>query len=449
MPSRASDAIFPRDFKRCYPIAVRGEGVYLYDETGKQYLDACAGAAVVSIGHGVQEIVTAMAGQAAQLAYAHSSQFHTRPALELAEHLRTKFPGGEDIRVFFTSGGSEATETAIKIARQYWLGRNQPQRQRMIARWHGYHGATMGALGLSGNRRRREAYQSLLAPVDHIVPCFCYRCALGKTYPSCAIACADDLERAVLAGGADTAAGFILEPVVGATSGAAPPDGYMQRIREICDRYGILLIADEVMTGGGRTGKYFAMEHWGVVPDIILLGKGLTSGYAPLGAALVREHVWKTIAHGGGSLEHGFTYQCHPPSVAAGLAVQQHIDAHGLVERARERGEYLAQRLEPLKSMPGVGDVRGKGLLQVIEFVSDPAGKTPFPQEANVAERVFEALRDQGILVYPGKGTADGFAGDHILIAPPFIIEERQIDFLVERIEAVVSEIARVPACSS
>jgi adenosylmethionine-8-amino-7-oxononanoate aminotransferase len=440
----ASGAIFPRDFKRSYPIAARGEGVYLYDETGKQYLDACAGAAVVSIGHGVQEIVDAMASQASQVAYAHSSQFHTRAAIELAGHLRTKFPGAEDIRVFFTSGGSEATETAIKIARQYWLSRSEPQRDRMIARWHGYHGATMGALGLSGNRRRREAYRSLLAPVDHIVPCFCYRCPLGKTYPSCAVACADDLERAILANGAGTVAAFILEPVVGATSGAAPPDGYLQRIREICDQYGILLIADEVMTGGGRTGKYFAVEHWGVVPDIILLGKGLTSGYAPLGAALVTERVWKTIARGGGSLEHGFTYQCHPPSVAAGLAVQRFIDAHGLVERSRERGVYLTERLETLKSLPGIGDVRGKGLLQVIEFVSDPVAKTPFPQEAGVADRVFEALRDQGVLVYPGKGTADGFAGDHILIAPPFIIEERQIDLLSERIEAVAREIARV-----
>src|SRR5260370_4986833 len=245
----ASGAVFPRDFRRSYPIAVRGEGVYLYGEAGKQYVDACAGAAVVSIGHGVQEIVDAMARQASQLAYAHSSQFHTRAALELAEHLRGKFPGGEDIRVFFTSGGSEATEPAIKIARQYWLSRNEPQRERMGARWHGYHGATMGALGLSGNRRRREAYRSLLAPVDHIVPCFCYRCALGKSYPSCAVACADDLERAILAGGADTVAAFILEPVVGATSGAAPPDGYIHPILEICDRYAVLLLPDQVLTG--------------------------------------------------------------------------------------------------------------------------------------------------------------------------------------------------------
>ncbi len=440
----SNDFAFPRDFQRRYPVAVRGEGVYLYDENGKQYLDACGGAAVVTIGHGVPEIVDAIAQQARQLSYVHSSQFVSPVSAELAEALAAKFPGPpQHVRVHYTSGGSEATETAIKIARAYWLARGEPQRYKIISRWVSYHGTTLGALSASGNKMRRQAFAPLLpAAMEHISACFCYRCPLGLEYPACALACAEELEPAIVKAGREQVAAFICEPVVGASSGAAPPEGYLRRIREICDAHGILMIADEVMTGAGRTGTYFAVEHWNVVPDLILLAKGLSSGYAPLGAVLAGEKVWRAIAAGPGSLDHGFTYQAHPPSLAAGLAVQRYLQKHNLVERSRQRGEYLAKQLAGLRALPCVGDVRGKGMLQTVEFVADQATKKPFAREFNFNFRVFENLQARGVMVYPMRGTVEG-GGDHVLIAPPFVIEEAQIDFLAEQMALALEEVRR------
>jgi adenosylmethionine-8-amino-7-oxononanoate aminotransferase len=438
----SANAIFPRNFKDEYPFAERGEGVHLYDDTGKQYLDACGGSAVVTIGHGVQEIVEQTALQSRSLAYCHSSQFNTRVEAELAQLLAERFPGApQNARVHFTSGGSESTETAIKIIRQYWLARRQPCRTKLVSRWQGYHGTTLGALAVSGNRQRRDDYQALLADVAHISPCFCYHCWLNQEFPSCELACARELESTIDELGTDEVAAFFFEPVVGATSGAVPTPGYLERLRDICKKKDVLLVADEVMTGAGRTGKYFAVEHWNIEPDLILLGKGLSSGYAPLGAVLVSEKVWRTIADASLTLQHGFTYQAHPPSVAAGLAVQKYLIKHDLIERARETGEYLATRLETLRSHDYVGDIRGKGMLQVVEFVQDRASRSPFPSEARVAKRIFSWLRSQGLLVYPGTGTADGVLGDHILIAPPFIIERSDIDWLVQRIGDAVAAI--------
>lgn len=437
-------AIFPRNFSDDYPFAEHAEGVYLYDTTGKRYLDACAGSAVVSIGHGVREIADAMARQAAKLPYAHSSQFHTETAENLAQLIAGSFPGpSQSVRVHFTSGGSEATETAIKIIRQYWLACKRPQRNRLVSRWHGYHGTTMGALAVSGNKKQRRDYQSLLPQVDHISPCFCYHCWLEKEYPSCELACASELQSVIDNSGTENVAAFFFEPVVGATSGAAPVPEYLKEIRDICSANNVLLVADEVMTGAGRTGRYFAVEHWGIVPDIILLGKGLSSGYAPLGAVLVSEKVWRPIANASLTLEHGFTYQAHPVSVAAGWAVQQYLRKHKLVDRAREMGEYLAQRLETLRSLEWIGDIRGKGLLQVIEFVQDRDTRTPFPSTLKISKRIFVELRSCGVLVYPGTGTVDGEIGDHILIAPPFIIERSDIDWLVEQIRAAAAAVCR------
>lgn len=442
MSELSSDCIFPRSFRARYRVAVRGEGVYLFDETGKKYLDACGGAAVVTIGHGVPEIVTQMAEAARRLSYVHSSQFHSAAAAQLAGLLSGRFPNaGKRSRVFFCSGGSEATETAIKMVRQYWLSRGQPGRYRILSRWQSYHGSTLGALALSGNRRRRQAYEAMLPEMGHISSCFCYRCPLGLEYPACKLACAQELEQAIAQFSEDTVGAFILEPIVGASSGAVPPGGYLQTIREICDRRGILLIADEIMTGAGRTGRYFAVEHWGITPDLILLGKGLSSGYAPLGAVLASEKVWRTIESGTGTLEHGFTYQAHPPSLAAGLAVQRYLEKHNLVERAARRGEYFRGRLERLRELPAVGDVRGKGLLQTIEFVGDRRRRTPLAPELRFVERLFENLRDRGVLVYPIRGTADGSAGEHILLAPPFTIEEGELDFAVAEIEAALVEL--------
>jgi adenosylmethionine-8-amino-7-oxononanoate aminotransferase len=435
MKTLSCEAIFPRSFTGEYPIIERGEGVYVYDNSGKRYLDACGGAAVVSIGYGVREIVDAISRQASALPYAHSSQFYTEVGAELAEFLSRKFPGpSQCARIHFTSGGSEATETAIKIIRQYWLARKQPERQELVSRWHGYHGATLGALSVSGNGKRRRDYAPYLTKVEHVSPCFCYHCWLSKKFPACELACAHELETAISNLGRNRVAAFFCEPVVGATSGAPPAPGYLQKISSICVEQDVLLVADEVMTGAGRTGKYFAVEHWDVVPDIILLGKGLSSGYAPLGAVLVGERVWRTIADASLVMEHGFTYQAHPPSVAAGLAVQRHIEEHGLVERASQMGDYLAQRLEQLRGRDYVGDIRGKGMLQIVEFVRDRASRRPFAPELAISKQIFSDLRSRGVMVYPASGTVDGDVGDHILIAPPFIIEPAEVDWLVEQI---------------
>jgi adenosylmethionine-8-amino-7-oxononanoate aminotransferase len=441
------DALFPRSFKASYPTAVRAEGVYLYDDQDRKYLDACGGAAVVTVGHAVKEVIGEIAALLARLPYVHSSQFTTQVAAELAGVLAARFPGpAQQARVHFTSGGSEATETAIKVARQYWISRGQPQRYKILSRWQSYHGTTLGALALSGNRRRRKPYEPMLPEMGHISACFCYRCPLGLTYPACELACARELEEAIQKAGPESVAGFIFEPVVGASSGAAPPDGYLQLIQDICRRHAILMIADEVMTGAGRTGRYFAVEHWGVVPDILLLAKGLSSGYAPLGAVLIAEHVWRAIEAGTGTLEHGFTYQCHPPAMAAGLAVQRYLEKHNLVERSRQRGEYFAQRLERLRALPGVGDVRGKGLLQTVEFVADRRTRAPFPTEMNFSGRFYDAMLARGVLTYPMRGTVDGAAGDHVLLAPPFVIEEAQLDFIVEQMEAALAELGAAGA---
>jgi adenosylmethionine-8-amino-7-oxononanoate aminotransferase len=442
--TKAADlsSLFPRDFRKVYPLAVRGEGCYLYDAEGRRYLDACGGAAVVTIGHGVREVIEGIAQQMLRLAYAHTSQFFTPVAEELARVLAEKFPGPrQQVRVHFTSGGSEATETALKIARAYWLARGEPKRWKIISRWVSYHGATLGALGVSGNRQRRAAYAPLLADTPHIAPCYCYRCPFEKTFPACQLACAHELAQAIEQAGPETVAGFICEPIVGASSGAVPPDGYLQMVREVCERYDILFIADEVMTGAGRTGKYFAVEHWGVVPDMILVGKGLASGYAPLGAVLAGEKVWQPLAAAAGKLDHGFTYQCHPPALAAGLAVQKHLDKHNLVARARATGDLLGERLATLFAEPGVGDVRGRGMLWTIEFAQEKSTRKPYPPERTVSQRIYESLNARGVLVYPMRGAAGDGQGDHILIAPPYVITNEQVEALTQALTAAAREV--------
>ena len=440
-----SQALFPRSFRKDYPQAVRGQGCYIFTADGKKYLDAAGGAAVVSIGHGVAAIGRAMAEQAEQLAFAHTSQFHTGVAERLAGRLlelapRTFRAGG---RVYFTSGGSEATETAIKLARQYFVERGEPARTRIVSRWQSYHGSTLGALAVSGNLRRRAPYVPMLPEWGHVSPCYCYRCPLGLTYPACNVACADELEKFLLSVSSETVAAFILEPVVGATLGAvAPPEGYLQRIFEICRRQGILLIADEVMTGLGRTGAHFAVEHWGVVPDMILVGKAVASGYAPLGGVLVAPRVAEAIAQGSGRFEHGFTYQAHPVAMAAGLAVLDYISEHHLFERVAPAGRALLQALRSVEGHAYVGDVRGCGLLLGVEFVRDRTTREPFPREANLAERIRQAALEEGITTYPIQGCVDGERGDHVLLAPPFIISSDEISEIARALGAAVERVA-------
>jgi len=439
-----SSGLFPRNFKKTFPIAVRGKGCWIITADGRRFLDTSGQAAVVCIGHGIPEIGRAMAEQSSQIAFAHTSQFHTTPAERLAERLLAMAPpnfrrGG---RVYFTSGGSEATETAIKLVRQFHLEGGQKNRYRVLSRRQSYHGSTLGAMSVSGNVARRALYEPLIPEWGHIAPCFCYHCPFEKTFPQCQLVCADDLEVFLREHGAGEVAAFIFEPVVGATLGAAvPPGGYAQRIAEICLRNGILLIADEVMTGMGRTGKPFAVQHWGVEPDIILVGKGVASGYAPLGAVLVSARVVAAFERGSGAFMHGFTYQAHPVSTAAGNAVLDYLESHKLFDRVNTARQKLCAALSPLQSHPNVGDIRGPGLLLGVEFVKDKATHEPFQKEQDIAEKIREACLEENVLVYPTQGCVDGVRGDHILLAPPFTILPEECVLIARALQSAVARV--------
>lgn len=443
-------AVLRRSFRRTFPPAVRGEGVYLWDARDKRYLDFSGSAAVNFIGHGVVEIAAAMAAQAKQLEFVHSSQFTTpvaeEYALELVDFAGKNFEGG---CVYFTCGGSESVETALKLARQYQVEIGQTNRYQAISRGQSYHGATLGASSVSGNKRRREIYRPMLREFAHVGFPYCYRCAFDCTDScrSCGQEYAAELEQAIEAAKGEVAA-FIVEPVSGATLGAVvPPPGYLQSVAEICRRHGVLLIADEVMTGMGRTGRNFAVEHWDVAPDLLVTAKGLSSGYAPLGAVLVSKRVADAIADGSGAFLHGFTYNSHPISLAAGRAVLRFLQERKLVEaadsdRQGSTAATLRQALEGLRDAKTVGDVRGIGLLWAVEFVADKATKQPFDSEVNFSGRVAQAAVKRGVLVYPMQGCVDGVSGDHVLVAPPAVITTEQIDWAVKLLREAIEEAA-------
>jgi adenosylmethionine-8-amino-7-oxononanoate aminotransferase len=448
IPTRS--ALLRRSFRKTFPSAVRGEGVYVWDADGKRYLDFAGSAVVNFIGHGVQEVAVAMAAQAKQLEFVHSSQFTTPVAEEYAQELLDfagkNFSGG---CVYFTSGGSEAIEAALKLARQYQVEIGQSNRYQVLSRNQSYHGSTLGAVAVSGNKRRREMYLPMVREFAHVAFPYCYRCAYDCSdgCRNCGQEYAGDLEKAIEAA-AGQAAGFIFEPVSGATLGAVvPPPGYLQSVAEICRRQGVLSIADEVMTGMGRTGLNFAVEHWAVAPDILVTAKGLSSGYAPLGAVLVTKRVVDAIANRSGAFLHGFTYNSHPVSVAAGRAVLKVLQREKLVSaandlRAGSAAALLKMALETLREEKAVGDVRGIGLLWGIEFVADKASKKPFPPELNFAGRVGEAAVKRGLMVYPVQGCVDGVAGDHVLIAPPAVITSEEIGWAVEQLGEAIEEAA-------
>jgi len=441
------NGLFPRNFKKNFPVASRGEGCWIIADDGRRFLDASGQAAVVSIGHGVPEIGRAMAEQSTQIAFAHTSQFHNAPAEKLAERLLAMAPpnfrdGG---RVYFTSGGSEATETAIKLARQFHLESGNRDRYRVLSRRQGYHGSTLGAMSVSGNVARRAPYEPLLTEWGHIAPCFCYHCPFEKTFPRCELACADDLDTYARGNNSDSVSAFIFEPVAGATLGAAaPPEGYAARVAEICRKNGILLIADEVMTGMGRTGKPFAVQHWGTEPDMILVGKGIAGGYAPLGAVLVSARVIEAFEHGSGAFMHGFTYQAHPVSTAAGNAVLDYLEAHRLFARVDAAGQNLRGAVDPLLSHPNVGDVRGLGLLLGVEFVQDKTTREPFAKEQNIAEKIRQACLEENVLTYPTQGCVNGMRGDHILLAPPFTISPEECALTGRALQSAVAKVFSV-----
>jgi adenosylmethionine-8-amino-7-oxononanoate aminotransferase len=441
-------AVLRRSFRKEFPSAVRGEGVCIWDADGNKYLDLAGSAAVNLIGHGVPEISAAMAEQATKLEFVHTSQFTTPVAEQYAEELLAfageHFEGGA---VYFTCGGSESVETALKLARQYQVEVGQPQRYQILSRTQSYHGSTLGALSVSGNKRRREIYLPMVREFPHIGMPFCYRCAFDCTdgCRNCGQQYADELKQAIETSHGE-AAGFVFEPVSGATLGAVvPPPGYLQAIAQICRDRGLLLIADEVMTGMGRTGRNFAVDHWDVKPDILVTAKGLSSGYAPLGAVIASNKIVDAIATGSGAFLHGFTYNAHPTSVAAGRAVLRHLQTRKLVEAADSNrsgtpAAFFKQSLETLRREKSVGDVRGIGLLWAVEFVADKQTKRPFAPAQTFSARVGAAALKRGLLVYPMQGSVDGTAGDHILLAPPAVITAEQVAWSVDELAAAIRE---------
>lgn len=432
--------IFPRHTKQLPPVAVRGEGCYLYDATGKQYLDASGGAAVSCLGHGDQTIIDAVKAQLDQLAYAHTGFLTSEPAETLADLLIEHAPGDLD-RVYLVSGGSEAMEAALKLARQYFVEKGEPKRGRLIARKQSYHGNTMGALSAGGNEWRRAQFGPLLIDMSHIDPCYEYRLRHeGESLESYGLRAANLLEEELLRVGPENVMAFAAEPVVGATAGAltAAP-GYFKRIREICDQYGILLILDEVMCGMGRTGSLFACEQDGVSPDILCIAKGLGAGYQPIGAMLCTKQIYETIENGSGFFQHGHTYLGHPTAAAAGVAVVNAMLDRDLITRVNTQGAKLTAALHAAFGQHAhVGDIRGRGLFQAIELVADRDTKAPFDPSRKIAPTIKKAAFEAGMICYPMSGTIDGRTGDHVLLAPPFIISDDQIDELVTKLSGAV-----------
>ncbi|WP_170357650.1 aspartate aminotransferase family protein [Ruegeria arenilitoris] len=433
--------VFPRHTKAELPVAVGGDGCYLIDAQGKRYLD-CGDAAVSCLGHSNPAVIHAVQEQVQKIAFAHTGFMTSEPAEALADLLIQHAPGSLD-RVYFVSGGSEATEAAIKLARQYFLEIGQPERSRVIARRQSYHGNTLGALSAGGNAWRRAQFAPILIEMSHIAPCYEYaEKPEGESSYDYGQRVANELEVEILRLGPETVMAFMAEPVVGATLGAVPAvEGYYKRIREICDQYGVLLILDEVMCGMGRTGHLFACDHDGVAPDILCIAKGLGAGYQPIGATLCTDRIYDAIRNGSGFFQHGHTYVGHPVATAAALAVVTELTSRDLPARARDMGDKLQAKLEAAFGQhPNVGDIRGRGLFRGIELVADRDTREPFDPARGVAAKIKKAAVEAGLICYPMSGTRDGRKGDHVLLAPPFIIEEPQLDELVDKLSVAISK---------
>jgi adenosylmethionine-8-amino-7-oxononanoate aminotransferase len=428
--------VLHRTIAHRYPTAMFGQGIFIRDETGKDYIDASGGAAVSCLGHSHPDILSAMRAQLEKLEYAHSSFFTSQAAEELADDLVARAPDGLG-HAFFVSGGSEAIEAALKLARQYFVERGEPQRRFLIARRQSYHGVTLGALAVGGREWQRQPFAPLLIETHHVSPVYEYReRRADETSEAYGERLAGELDAKIAELGGENVIAFVVETVVGATMGVVPPvPGYFKRVREICDRHGILLILDEVMCGMGRTGTLHACEQEGVSPDILAIAKGLGGGYAPIGAMLLHERIFKTIADGSGAFQHSHTYTGHPLACAAALAVQRVIHRDNLLLNVREQGALLARRLqERFGNHPFVGDVRGRGLFQGLEIVADRGTKKPFDPQRKLHAQIKREAMARGLMVYPMGGTVDGAQGDHVLLAPPFIIDSGAIDTIVERL---------------
>jgi adenosylmethionine-8-amino-7-oxononanoate aminotransferase len=441
--------ILHRQTRGAYPQVVGGQGPYLFDASGRRWLDACGGAAVSCLGHGHPAIVAAIEAQARRLAYAHTSFFTTDVAEALADTLVAQAPEGIS-HAFFVSGGSEAMEAALKLARQYHLECGQPSREIFVSRRQSYHGNTLGALSVGGNLPRREPFAPLLAPAVHVSPCYAYREQRdGESGQDYGARLAAELESAIVEAGPQRVIAFVAEPVVGATLGAVPAvPGYFRRVREVCDRHGVLLILDEVMCGMGRTGTLYACEQEGVVPDIVTIAKGLGAGYQPIGACLLSQRLFEAIDRGSGAFQHGHTYVGHAIACAAALAVQRVIAEEGLLARVRETGALLERALhEALGDHPHVGDLRGRGLLRGIELVADRSTRASFDPDLRLHARVKRAAFDAGLMCYPMGGTVDGQRGDHVLLAPPYTLESVQVEEIATGIaRALDAALAGLPS---
>ena len=440
--------VFHRHTRQDFPLAVRGEGPYIFDQGGKRYLDASGGAAVSCLGHSHPVVIQAIKEQLDRIPFAHTAFFSNEPSEALAAHLIARAPDGLG-KVYYVSGGSEANETALKLARQYFVEIGQPSRHRVIARRQSYHGNTLGALAVGGNQWRREPFKPLLIETSHISPCFAYRYKEpGEDDAGFGRRVADELESEILRLGPDNVSAFIAEPVVGATAGAVPPvPGYFKRIREICDQYGVLLILDEVMCGMGRTGTLFACAQEGISPDLVTCAKGLGAGYQPVGAVFVAQKIFDALAEGSGFFQHGFTYIGHATACAAALAVQRTIVADNLLDNVRRLGAALRQRLEArFGNHHNIGDIRGRGLFIGLELVKDRAGREPFDPGLKLHTRIKRQAMSRGLICYPGGGTIDGNRGDHVLLAPPYIIDDGHVseivDTLGESVDAALAEVA-------
>lgn len=434
--------LLPRAFGQAFPVIVRAEGIRLWDADGNEYIDATSGAiSVASVGHGRREVADAMHAQVMRMDYVHDNEFHNQPAHALADKV-TAFAGGDFSRAVFFSSGSEAVESAIKLAHNYHALRGEHARTVVIARKRSFHGATMYALGVGDVAARKSIYQGYMAlPTAKIPAPYCYRCPLGQTYPSCGVACARELENAIRELGPENVSAFVAEPVVGAAAPAlTPPAGYYEAIREICDRYGILWIADEIVTGFGRTGRNMGYMHWDAQPDILVVAKGMSGGYVPLSGVIASAKVIAPFEEQNGRFTHGLTYQNHPVACAAALAVVGIIEREGLVQNAATQGAYLEQRLrETVGRLPIVGELRGKGLLWGMELVADRATKGRFDPALGVGRRVHTRGLANGIVIYQSGGSA--YASDEVFISPSLIVTREDIDDIVDRLERTLAEV--------
>lgn len=424
------------------PLIERGEGIYLFDGEGRRYLDGASGAAIANLGHGLQGVVEAMSAQAKRVSYAAPHLSAHQTSLDLGRAISDRAPGElrGNCRTWFNCTGTDAVDDALRLARQYFVSINKPSKHQVIARWQSFHGNSISMAGVHGHTRRRRMYSPMFINAPHIPPAFCYRCSFGLTYPECDLRCARALETEIRQQGPENVAAFVAEPVVGAALGAVPaPEGYFEIIRRICDEYEVLFIADEVMSGWGRVGRWFAIEEWGVTPDIIAVGKGLGAGYTPIAATIAHTALWEAVEAGGGSFLAGHTMNQNPVSCAAALAVIEYMEAHDLLEHARQVGGYLRDRLDALHAFEIVGDIRGMGLMCGFEFVRDKASKAPFDPELGVSDLYQREALSRGLVQYACTGSVDGAAGDMNLVAPPLVITKEQVDEMIALIEEALA----------